>query len=99
MIPGAGYIILDILTVLLCTLAAVVQLAVMRDKSVPEPRLIEAARGILVAGYAILAVRFGALLAADGDLYIPGITEVALAMIAVGHIAFAAVRLFHDKVD
>lgn len=90
---GAGFILLDILTVLLCAAAAIIQLAVLRDRNVPEPRLIEAARMILVAGYSILSLRFGSLLIVDGDLYIPGITEIAMAMIAAGHIAFAWVRL------
>jgi hypothetical protein len=90
---GTGYIFLDILVVVLCAIAAIFQLAVMRDASVPEPRLVAAARGALVAGYAILAVRFCAILMMDGDLRIPGITEIAMSMVAAGHIAFAWGRL------
>lgn len=91
--PGTGLIIVDVLLVITCAVAALLQIAVLRDNSIPEHRLIEAARAILATGYTILAVRFTFLLATDGDLYIPGITEMALVMIAFGHICFGWVRI------
>lgn len=87
--PGIGNLAADYLLTILLWLAAVLQIAVLRDRSLPETRQGEAYRWLVAVGILGLAGRFTFVLIDTGDLLVPVYSLVPIALLALGTIGLA----------
>jgi len=83
---------MSIVLLLLCVAAALMQLAVLRDRSLPEHSLVEAFRYLRVAAYTITAV-VAAYVLANGQALQP-MPALALIMLALADTVSAGCKLF-----
>jgi hypothetical protein len=90
---GAGGVIFDVMVTGLLWLAALLQLAVVRDETLPESRTADAARWIVAVGLCGMALRFTFVLIDTGDILVPPYSLLPVALIALGMIALAMDRL------
>jgi hypothetical protein len=88
-----GMVILDAAVVFLMSLAAILNLAVLRDQRIVEPLAVAAGRRVMVGGLVILAIRYGYLFYQKGDLPIGFPTGAGLCMIGLGASVIAGTRL------
>jgi hypothetical protein len=84
--PGLGNIAADYAVTALLWLAAVLQIAVLRDRGLPETRQAEAYRWLVAAAMLGLAGRFTFVLLDTGDLLVPVYSLIPLALLALGTI-------------
>lgn len=89
---GAGGAAFDWAVTVLLWLAALLQLAVLRDHSLPESRLADASRWVLQVALVGLAGRFTVVLVDVGDLLVP-----AYSLAPVGLLALALIGLTLDR--
>lgn len=90
---GHGYIVLDYLVTALLWLAVLVQVAVIRDRSIAETRYAEACRCLVAAGLGGIALRFSFVLHDVGDVRLPPFSLVSLALLCLGVIGQALDQL------
>jgi hypothetical protein len=83
---GTGNIAADYIVTAVLWLAAVLQIAVLRDRSLPETRQSEAYRWLIFAGLLGLAVRFTFVLIDTGDLLVPVYSLIPVGLLALGAI-------------
>ena len=88
-----GYVELDYGVTVLLWVAAIMQAAVVRDRSIYKSRFAESCRWLIVAGTTGVAARFTALLVDYGDLTLSGYTLAAIAAVAIGMTGLAMERL------
>lgn len=81
---GVGYVVFDVLVTGLLWVAAVLQIAVLRDRSVNESRFAESCRWLITAGVTGIALRFTFVLYDAGDIRLPPFSLSCLAVLAVG---------------
>lgn len=74
-------------------IAALLQLAVIRDRSLPESSFCESGRVLLTAGIAGLALRFSYVLVDQGALNLPLHSLVSLLMSSLGAAVVALGRI------
>ena len=84
MTNGNGYVLFDYLIMALLWLAAVMQAAVIRDRSIAETRFVDSCRWLIVAGLAGIAARFTFVLIDTGDIRLPPFSLVSLGLLCVG---------------
>ena len=90
---GTGGVALDVLVTVLLWLAALLQTAVLRDRSIRETRQADASRWLVATGIAGLAVRFTFLLVERGDLAVAPYGLLPVALVAVGSIGLGLEQL------
>ena len=83
----------DYLVTGLLWLAALLQIAVLRDRSICESRQAEACRWLVATGIAGLAARFTFLLVDDGQLSIPLHSVASIALLGLGVLGRALEQL------
>ena len=88
-----GYVELDYGVTVLLWMAAIMQAAVVRDRSIYKSHFAESCRWLIVAGTTGVAARFTALLVDYGDLTLSGYTLAAIAAVAIGMTGVALERL------
>ncbi len=79
------------LTAVLAAAAALVQLAVLRDRTIAELDFVEVMRRLRIAGWAIVAIHSAS--AAALGWWVPPATQVALLLLALADTLAAAARL------
>jgi hypothetical protein len=82
------------LVVVICLVAALLQFAVLRDKTIIESKLQDTCRIIRTGAYVVLALSMGWSTAAA--LWVHGPMALALSALAVADGASAAMRLFPE---
>lgn len=94
--PGYGYVLVDVVTIALVFLAALVQLATYLDKTIHETPAVDAARMLMAAGYSIIGVRWSVLFWNSGaDLLISPMLLVGVALTALAQVVLAGNRLMN----
>lgn len=83
---------LSIMLLALCLTAAISQVAVLRDRTIPEHEIVESLRYLRVAAYATTAVYVGYLLA--NGYWIDRPMAIAMIALALADTAGATCRLF-----
>lgn len=81
---GMGFVILDILMVIMLTIAAVVNIAVLRDNQIKETNIMAAGRRMVIAGLCVLSVRFWYVISQVGDLSISLPSLLGISLLALG---------------
>lgn len=84
---------LDVVITAAIWIAALLQLAVLRDQDLPESRLADSGRWLVTAGLMGLGARFTFLLADGGDVRVPLESMLSVLGVALGAIATALDRL------
>lgn len=91
---GVGYAVLDVLVIFLVASAAIIQLAIYRDRGIRETQAVDAARLLMFSGYTILAVRWAVLFVQnDLDLLVPPSVEIGVGLTALAQCVLAGNRL------
>lgn len=90
---GIGYVFLDVVVTALLWIAAVLQAAVIRDRSIVETGFATSCRWLVVAGVGGLALRFTFVLYDHGDINLPPFSFSSLAILCVGLIGQPLERL------
>ena len=90
---GTGGVALDVLVTALLWLAALLQPAVLRDRSIRETRQADASRWLVTAGITGLAVRFTWVLVERGDLAVAPYGLLPVALVAIGSIGLGLEHL------
>lgn len=88
-----GMLFMDYVVTLLLFVAAVLNMAVLRDVYIPEPLPIQAGRRIIAGGYTLLLLWFLFLFYKAGQLPISFIGGLGLGMLSMGSILVNATRL------
>ena len=86
-----------ILMIVACTLAAVVQTAVLRDRTIVETELIEALRTLRIVAHGVAAASGCYLWAAE--LWLQPMFALSVTILAGADIVGAAARLFPHAVE
>jgi hypothetical protein len=81
---GQGYVVLDYAVTVLLWLAVLLQVAVLRDRSICETHFALSCRWLVTAGVAGIALRFSFVLSESGDVQLPPFSLASLAVLAVG---------------
>lgn len=81
---GMDFVVLDILMVLMLTISAVINIAVLRDKQIHETNTMAAGRRMVIAGLCVLAVRFWYVISQTGDLAISLPSLLGISLVALG---------------
>ena len=81
---GQGYVGFDWLITALLWVAAVMQAAVIRDRSIAETRFMDSCRWLIVAGLAGIAARFTFVLMESGDVRLPPFSLLSLGLLCIG---------------
>lgn len=90
---GHGYVLMDWAATAACLIAALLHLAVWRDRTIHEDGIIEAARLVSFGGYLVLGVRWLFILTSEGDLHVAPVGVLAVALTALGQSILAAANL------
>lgn len=90
---GNGYVVFDYLVTALLWVAAVMQAAVIRDRTIEESRFVDSCRWLIVAGLIGIAGRFTFVLMDTGDIRLPPFSLAALGCLCVGLIGAPLERL------
>lgn len=86
--------VVDVVLIVVMWLAALMQLAVVRDPLIVESDTSAASRRVLAIGLAAMATRFMFVLFGDGDFKVPFEARVGLGLIAFGALGLAIERLW-----
>jgi hypothetical protein len=87
------HMIFGLLFVALFFLAAIMQIALIRDAYFQEGHTSESSRWLMVAGFATLAVRFAYMLHEQGRVTLPWYSVISLSLITLGSILIALEKL------
>lgn len=93
---GVGMVFFDYSVTVLMWLSAILQLAVIRDRSLPETRHAEACRWLVAAGVAGLALRLSFVLYDTGDIRLPPFSLASLMLISIGLIGRSLEQIMHQ---
>lgn len=93
MYDGRGYIALDYLVTVLIWITALLQVAVLRDRSLPETRFAESCRWLVVAGLVGVALRFTFVLGDVVDIRLPPFSLASLGFLCLGLLGGAVEKL------
>lgn len=95
---GAGYVMIDLLAIFFCFLAALCQLAIYMDRGLNETKAVDASRMLMFVGYVIVGVRWAYLLmASDFDLRINPVLVLGVLFTALAQVIMAADRLINGN--
>lgn len=92
-----GYVGFDIGVTVLLWLAVLMQVAVIRDRSICESSLGHSCRWLVTAGMAGIALRFSFVLAERGDINLPPFSLISLALLSIGLIGRPIEQLMSPK--
>lgn len=95
--PGQGYVAVDVAVTLLLWLAVLLQVAVLRDRSICETHFAASCRWLVVAGVCGIAARFTFVLIDRGDIQLPPFSLASLSVLAVGLIGRPLERLMRPN--
>lgn len=90
---GNGYLVFDYIVTALLWLAAVMQAAMVRDRSISESAFADSCRWLIVAGITGIAARFTFVLMDTGDIRLPPVSLASLGLLCVGLIGHPLERL------
>lgn len=90
---GHGYLVFDYIVTALLWFAALMQAAVLRDRTVCESSYADSCRWLIVAGLVGIAARFTFVLVDVGDIRLPPFSLASLAVLCVGLIGHPLERL------
>lgn len=96
---GNGYVAFDVAVTVLLWLAVLLQVAVIRDRSICETPLAASCRWLIVAGVAGIALRFSFVLVDRGDVNLPPFSLASLGVLAVGLIGRPLEQLMRPRMQ